>query len=619
MSLRVHLLGSPRLQRASAETYRFRSRKSWALLTYLALAERPPSRSQLASLLFAEADDPFRALRWSLSELRRGLDADGSVEGDPVVLRLRPTTTVDVHAVLRGSWADAVGWPGLGQELLDGVHIRGAPAFESWLLSQRRHVAAASEAVLHEAALGSMSTGALEAALGYAVRSAALSPLDENHQALLIRLYRLTGDDHAAERQYRACAVQLARELGETPGPVVEAARRTSRSRPVAGADEPAVAAVIEAGAAAVAAGAVEAGVESLRTATGLADHLAVPALQVTARLVLAEALIHSLRGLDEQGLAALYEVDELGCAHGLSQARAQARTEIGYVDFLRARYDRAQRWLDDAIELADGEPALTAKATIYLGCVASDRAAYGRAAQLLGDGVELARRARDPRREAYGLAMLGRVDLLRGELAPAAASLDAAVAIGERQQWLAFLPWPQALRGELQLRRGDPDGAAELLQQAFARACQLGDPCWEGMAARGLALVADSRGETARAFTVLVDALARCTRVADPYVWLEAYILQARCRLGVRHGHPEAPAWVEALQDLAARTSMRGFLVEALRLAAALGSPGGEAAVALIGTEFDGRPRWQGRRPKVDPQRSSSKTTWSKGSSEPS
>ena len=92
---------------------------------------------------------------------------------------------------MKGTWMDAVGLPGLGADLLDGMTVKGAAAFETWLLAQQRHAAAASEAVLHEAALGSMARGALEAAIGYAVRAAAMSPLDENHQALLIRLYRM--------------------------------------------------------------------------------------------------------------------------------------------------------------------------------------------------------------------------------------------------------------------------------------------------------------------------------------------------------------------------------------------------------------------------------------------
>jgi DNA-binding SARP family transcriptional activator len=61
MSLTIQLLGRPRLVRDGTDSYEFRSRKSWAVLAYLALRERPPSRSQLAALLFCGADDPVRA------------------------------------------------------------------------------------------------------------------------------------------------------------------------------------------------------------------------------------------------------------------------------------------------------------------------------------------------------------------------------------------------------------------------------------------------------------------------------------------------------------------------------------------------------------------------------
>jgi DNA-binding SARP family transcriptional activator len=184
-----------------------------------------------------------------------------------VVLELPTDAVVDVDVVTRGSWADAVRLPGLGAELLDGIAIQSAPAFEAWLLSEQRHIAAASEAILHEAALGSMSSGDHHLAIGYAIRAALMSPLDENHQALLIRLYRLTGDDAAAEQQFEACCELFSRELGSAPGPAVHAALGEKRihAEPV---DDPAsVEAIVEAGSAAVAAGAVEAGVQSLRTA----------------------------------------------------------------------------------------------------------------------------------------------------------------------------------------------------------------------------------------------------------------------------------------------------------------------------------------------------------------
>ena len=196
--------------------------------------------------------------------------------------------------------------------------IRGAAAFETWLLAQQRRASAAAEAILHEAALGSMSRGALDAAIGYAVRAAEISPLDENHQALLIRLYRMAGDDVAASRQLEGWTSTARAVLGVTPGPAVLAAMRQSRHLPGDAADDATIEAILEAGAAALSAGAVDAGLRSLTTATRLADDAKATKLQVRSRLVLAEALIHALGGLDEEGLAALHEADEIALAHDM-------------------------------------------------------------------------------------------------------------------------------------------------------------------------------------------------------------------------------------------------------------------------------------------------------------
>ena len=218
-TLVVQLLGRPRIEVDGEPGYRYRSRKSWALLAFLLLAERPPTRSQLSSLLFAEADDPLGALRWSLAEIRRALGPATVLDGDPVRIELPVGTTVDVDVLVRGHWSAAVQLPGLGDDLLDGLAIAHAGAFESWLLSERRRLAAATESILHEAALGLLARGDLDPARELAVRAAVMSPLDENHQALLIRLYRLAGDDDAAQRQYDAWASVAARELGRRPEP----------------------------------------------------------------------------------------------------------------------------------------------------------------------------------------------------------------------------------------------------------------------------------------------------------------------------------------------------------------------------------------------------------------
>jgi hypothetical protein len=106
-------------------------------------------------------------------------------------------------------------------------------------------------------------------------------------------------------------------------------------------------------------------------------------------------------------------------------------------------------------------------------------------------------------------------------------------------------------------------------------------------MSARGLALLAEAAGDTERAFALLADARARCHRLAEPYVWLDGYILDAQCELGRRHGHPDTRAWVESMQDLTARTGMRDLALRSLRHGAALGHPGDAAAAAMLEAEL--------------------------------
>ena len=583
----IQLLGRPRLEVGGASGYRYRSRKSWAVLTFMLLTERPPTRSQLASLLFAGADDPLRALRWSLAEIRRGLGPGALLDGDPVQLTLPVGAKVDVDVLVHGHWREAVNLPGLGADLLDGLTIQNAAPFESWLLSQRRRLSAAAESIFHEAALGQLSQGEFERARDLAVRAAVMSPLDENHQALLIRLYRLTGENDAAERQFDAWSATAERELGTSPGAAVRLAMRERRQSSQA-VDVASIHAITEAGAAAVSAGALSAGIASFETAVRLADEAAAESLRVETRLVLAESLIHTLGGLDEEGVATLTEAEGIAVANGDSESAARARAELGYVDFLRARYDRAERWLSQVLAQGTESPSTLAKAMTYLGSVASDRAEYPRATSLLADATRLSRDAREPRREAFGLSMLGRIGLLRGELDEAAEQLKAALDLAERDHWLSFLPWPQALLGQVLLSQGDRAGASDSLDQSFARACQIGDPCWEGISARGLALVIEASGDVSRAFTVLLDARARCNRLSDPYVWLDVHILDALCDMGRRHAHPHTRDWIEEMHERASRTGMRELTVRAMLHGAALGHRGDAAAASMLALDID-------------------------------
>ena len=54
-----------------------RSKKTRALLAYLAVTGRPHRRDRLSSLLWEVPDDPRGALRWSLSKIRALVDEPG--------------------------------------------------------------------------------------------------------------------------------------------------------------------------------------------------------------------------------------------------------------------------------------------------------------------------------------------------------------------------------------------------------------------------------------------------------------------------------------------------------------------------------------------------------------
>ncbi|MCZ8256744.1 MAG: BTAD domain-containing putative transcriptional regulator, partial [Polaromonas sp.] len=195
--LAIHLLGPPRVERGGNPVPMPRGHKVWALLAYLVQSDTPVSRKHLAGLLFEDAEDPLAALRWNLSELRRLLGTTG-LRGDVLALPLEAASYVDLRAVLSGSWAQALCVPGLDSELLEGLNFPGSPAFEVWLATERRHLQAAAEAVLREAALARMAAGAMAEAATLAGRLVRHNPLDENYQALLVRSLAAAGDGGGA-------------------------------------------------------------------------------------------------------------------------------------------------------------------------------------------------------------------------------------------------------------------------------------------------------------------------------------------------------------------------------------------------------------------------------------
>ncbi|HEY5429087.1 MAG TPA: hypothetical protein VIK04_08200, partial [Solirubrobacteraceae bacterium] len=101
--LAIRLLGHPEIVRDGVAQLPPRGRKAWCVLAYLMLADRRVPRARLGALLFADADDPLGALRWTLAQLRRALGVPGVLEGDPLEFGRPGGAEVDVLDLLSGA------------------------------------------------------------------------------------------------------------------------------------------------------------------------------------------------------------------------------------------------------------------------------------------------------------------------------------------------------------------------------------------------------------------------------------------------------------------------------------------------------------------------------------
>ena len=580
----IRLLGRPEIERDGVVGAPPRGHKAWAVLAYLVLAERPVTRVGLAGLVFGEADDPLGALRWTLAQLRRALGVPEALGADPLELGLPGGTVVDVLALSCGD-PD----PGLVRgELLEGVDSAAGAVFEAWLLVERRRLAGVCEAVLRDAALGALAAGDALDGAALASRAVALNALDESAHELLVRCLARAGEVGAARHHANACEVLFRRELGRAPDPRVRrAAEEHGGGGEPGGGDRAAAVGQLEAGRAAVAAGAVEPGVACLRQACAEARGVADPGLLARALAALGVALVHAVRGRDEEGAAVLREALASAEAAGDRETVVKVCRELGFVEVQAGRATSAGRWLGRATGLA-GDGHERAAVLGVRGMALSDRAHYEAAIALLSESADTARRCGDFRQAAWSLAMLGRARLLRGQLPDAVELLDDSLALVEREGWVAFQPFPEALRAEAALRQYDPGRAAGLVDHAFSLGCRLGDPCWEAMAARAKGLVLDVTGERDSALAFLRDAAVRAVRVADPYVWVHGYCLDALAGVEIAAVAPEAGERVVQLDRLAARGDMRELIVRAALHRARLGDPGALPAARLLGEAID-------------------------------
>ena len=562
-------MGTPGLDRDGEPIPGPRGHKTWALLARLVRSAEPVSRQVLVDELFSEAEDPMGALRWALAELRRRTGHAEAFAGNPVAIGLTGDTEIDVSEMAGGTVPDRVP----EGQFLEGIDVKGSPGFESWLLVERHRVDGEVLSALRQATLRALSGREFDRAIALASAMVRRDAFEEGPHVLLVSALAASGDADAALRQAIASEAMFADELGVDATPAIRAAARSTVAAPMPGVSARASAeSLCEAGLAAVSAGASDAGIECLRGAAAAADASGDKELLSRCLMELGTALVHAVRGYDDEGAVVLGMAADLAIESGAGLTAAKAYSELGYVDVLAGRRASAGEYFRSASALATEDPMLVAALAGFEAMNYSDWGKLDAARERFSDAVELSRRAGAARRESWNWGLGARTLVLQGRLDEANLWARRSCELAGRERWTAFRPWPEAWLAHARLGRGeDPAAVRGDAEATFVLARQLQDPCWEGLAAKtvGLTHLAENNHEVALGW--IVNAGTLCRRVTDSYTWVAVEILLAEAEAALKFGDGErAEAVARRAIAEAARGSMDGLLDRGLGVLAA-------------------------------------------------
>ncbi len=253
--LEIFTLGGLHLKLAGEAFEALSTRKTQALLVYLAHNRRPQPREFLAEMLWEERSQSraMTNLRVALTDLRKHLGA--------YLVTSRETVALNPEAEI---WSDALaleaGLAAAGEtaakledalalyqgEFLAGFSVQEARLFEEWASVERER--------LHQLALDGFSQvvdwhlaqGDYPAGIQGATRWLAIDPLNEAAHRAMMRLLAHDGQVGAAIRQYQECVRLLDDELGLVPAGETTGLYEAIQSQRLARPERPPSASLVE-------------------------------------------------------------------------------------------------------------------------------------------------------------------------------------------------------------------------------------------------------------------------------------------------------------------------------------------------------------------------------------
>ena len=222
-----------------------RSKKTRALLAYLAVTGRPHRRDRLCSLLWDVTDDPRGALRWSLSRLRQvlGAEAEHIAAGRDEVTLSAGGMAIDASALARlhQQGFAALDTPTLESaaamyrgEFLEGLELPDFLDFSAWCIDQREQARRRHAELLSE--LVARQRGLPERALPFARQRVQVDVFDLGAHRSLLGLLLELGNVTEAQQRFEH-AQRLFRQVSAPDALALDQAWRALRS---AGAASPA-------------------------------------------------------------------------------------------------------------------------------------------------------------------------------------------------------------------------------------------------------------------------------------------------------------------------------------------------------------------------------------------
>ena len=241
--LTLRLLGDIEIARGSERLTLPASKKTRALLAFLAVTAKPQRRERLCQMFWDVPDDPRGALRWSLSKLRAlvdeperlriaggrdavSFDAEG-VEID--LLTARRQAEGNGTAPLEALKDAAMLFRG---DFLEGLDLAGCPEFEAWRTAEREEARA-----LHRRVLTALIERLPPAeALPYARTLVGIDPYSPAAHETLLRLLAGAGRPREAEEQFAVSSRMLSEASQRSAAALAETWRALNRARNDAGA-----------------------------------------------------------------------------------------------------------------------------------------------------------------------------------------------------------------------------------------------------------------------------------------------------------------------------------------------------------------------------------------------